>query len=154
MPVKRFRFSLQKLLNLKGFEENKARVELGKAVSEVERINISLRENAEKRLAAPLAIASGKSGTGLSAQAAMDVNSLLAVERYTARLDFERDRLLEELAAAEAVAEEKRSVYVEAAKKLKSIENFRDKKAADWKREALRMTDDEIDDIVNSHEGV
>ena len=150
MPVKRFHFSLQKLLNLRGFEENKARVELGKAVSEVERINLSLRENAAKRVAAPQTAIVTKDGSS-AARPLMDTNSLLALERYTARLDFERDRLLESLAAAEEVAQEKRGVYVEAAKKLKTLENLKDKKAAEWKRDALRAADDEIDDIVNSN---
>ena len=152
MPVKRFQFSLQKLLNLRGFEENKARVELGKAVSEVERINLSLRENAAKRLAAPQTAIVTKDGSP-QARPLMDTTSLLALERYTARLDFEREKMLESLAAAEDVAQEKRAAYIEAAKKVKTLENLKDKKAAEWKKYALRAADDEIDDIVSSNGG-
>ena len=152
MPVKRFHFSLQKLLNLRGFEESKARMELGKAVSEVERLNLSLRENAEKRIAAPKSAVVTK-GESAAARPVMDTNSLLALELYTARLDFERDRLLESLAAAEEVAAEKRGAYIEATKRLKTIENFRDKKVAEWKRAAIRAYDDEIDDIVSLNGG-
>ena len=148
MAVKRFQFSLQKLLNLRGFEENRARVDLGKAVSEVERINLSLRENAAKRVAAPQSLVATR-GDSAAARPVMDTTSLLALERYTARLDFERDRLLESLAAAKEVAEEKRDVYIEAAKKLKTLENLKDKRCAEWKRDAIRAYDDEIDDIVS-----
>ena len=152
MPVKRFAFSLQKLLNLRGFEENKARIELGKAVSEVERISLSLKENAQKRLAAPHSVAATK-GDSSAARPVMDTTSLLALERYTARLDFEREKMLESLAAAEEVVQEKRAAYIEAAKKVKTLENLKDKKAAEWKKYALRAADDEIDDIVSSNGG-
>ena len=150
MPVKRFQFSLQKLLNLRGFEENKARVELGKAVSEVERLNLSIRENARLRIAAPQSAVVTK-GDSAAVRRVMDTASLLTLEHYTARLDFERDRLLESLAAAEKAAQEKRGVYVEVARKLKILENLKDKKASEWKKDALRAADDEIDDIVSSN---
>ena len=155
MATKRFSFSLQRLLNLRAFEETRARIELGKAVSEVERVNSSLRDNAARRVAAWVSeeARSGEGGEALSARAAMDVESLLAVERYVLRLDFERDRLLEKLAAAEAVAEEKREVYVEAAKKLKTIDKLKEKKIEQWRKESLVEMDNEIDDIVSSHEG-
>ena len=43
--MKKFVFSLQKVLELKEYEEDKAKLELGKAVAEVERIKRLLEEN-------------------------------------------------------------------------------------------------------------
>lgn len=50
--MKKFDFKLQKLLELREFEENQAKIELGKAVSTVELINQNLKIIAHKRVEA------------------------------------------------------------------------------------------------------
>ena len=148
MTPKKFRFPLQKLLNLRQFAEDRARVELGKAVSEVERINQDLHGNAEKRAA--LSRFPVVSGQGQPSEA-VHVGTLLSVARYAARLDAERERLIEDLAAAETVAESKRKADVECAKNVKILENLKEKKLSDWRKERADAQDNETDDIVNSN---
>ena len=48
--MKRFEFSLQKVLDLREFEENQAKNELGKAIAESDRIKAELEYIALKRV--------------------------------------------------------------------------------------------------------
>ena len=69
--MKKFVFSLQKVLDLREFEEEKAKLELGKAVAEMERIKKLLAENAQNRVNA-----------GYSRRDVSDVLSLQQIENY------------------------------------------------------------------------
>lgn len=147
MAGKKFSFTLQKLLKLREFEEERARIELGRAVSEVERINAELRENAGKRHESGVM----RDGSGASAAfSPVDMDRLFSIEKYISRLDRERDKFLEDLTAAELVAGQKREVYVEAAKKLKIIQNLKEKKQEIWHKEYIDSQAEETDDIINS----
>lgn len=149
MTPKRFVFPLQKLLRLREFEEERARIALGRAVSEVERLNAALRENAGKRAAAGASRAAGTDPAALERN--VDMDNLRYIERYVARLDSDREKLLEDLTAAELVAEQKRNVYIEASKNVKIIQKVKDKKREAWYNEYLESQAEEIDDIINSH---
>ncbi len=139
--MKRFSFSLEKILDLRAFREKEAEFALGKAISERERIALRLQEIAQKRVS---------SSRERSPSASM--GELIAIERYIQRLDAEKERRLEELAAAELVVERKRAEYVETTKARRVLTKLREKKTAVWKGERLRDEAEILDDIANSRD--
>ena len=101
--MKKFVFSMEKILDLREYEEKQAQIELGKAIADAEKIRQQLNFVAiEKAKMLSMDI----SGTS--------INERLVHENYLVRLDRQKEVLLEELAAAELIVEEKRAVFAEA----------------------------------------
>ena len=137
--MKRFSFSLQKLLDLRDFKEKQAEIELGKANAARDAIKLQLEEVARKRVSA----AGERKGS-------LPVHELLAIEHFITRLDVRKEKLLEDLASAELVVETMREKYLVATRERKVITKLKEKKQAVWNKAYL---DDEaavLDDIVNS----
>ena len=124
--MKKFVFSLQKVLDLREFEEEKAKLELGKAVAEMERIKKLLAENAQNRVNA-----------GYSRRDVSDVLSLQQIENYILGLDLKKEKLLEELASAELIFEKKRDLFTEAMQAREVLTKLKDKQLSEYKKEAL-----------------
>jgi len=137
--MKRFGFSLQKVLNLREFEEDQAKNELGKAIAESERIKAELEYVALKRVESNTA--RGKTS---------DMNEMMAIERFIVRLDLRKEELLEELAKAELVIEQKRQLFVEAMKNRKVVTKLKEKKEAEYKADMLKVEESAVDDIVGA----
>lgn len=136
--MKKFVFSLQKVLDLREFEEEKAKLELGKAVAEVERIKRLLSENAKKR------VESNRARKDTS-----DIFVLQNIENYIIGLDFKKEKLLEELAVAEIVFEEKRDLFSKAMQDREVISKLKEKQLAEYKKQILREEENILDDISN-----
>lgn len=137
--MKRFSFSLQKLLNLREFREKEAELELGRAVSAREAIQMELDEVARKRV-----------GAASERRAGLSVQDLLVIEHYITRLDARKETLLEDLAAAELVLEKAREAYMQATRERQVITKLREKKEAAWRKENLDAEAAILDDIANS----
>lgn len=136
--MKKFVFSLQKVLDLREFEEEKAKLELGKAVAEMERIKKLLAENAQNRVNA-----------GYSRRDVSDVLSLQQIENYILGLDLKKEKLLEELASAELILEKKRDLFTEAMQAREVLTKLKDKQLSEYKKEALKQEENALDDITN-----
>ena len=136
--MKKFVFSLQKVLDLREFEEEKAKLELGKAVAEMERIKKLLEENAQNRVNA-----------GYSRRDVSDVLSLQQIENYILGLDLKKEKLLEELASAELIFEKKRDLFTEAMQAREVLTKLKDKQLSEYKKEALKQEENALDDITN-----
>lgn len=130
---------MQKILNLRLFEQKQAELELGKANAEIARIQNQLKAIAEKRIR-------------LSKQTAntTDINVYNQTSQHFIFLNQRKEALLEELAQAELVAEEKRAVVREAMKKVKALEKLKEKKMTEWKQQLQKEEDEELDDLVTS----
>ena len=137
--MKRFEFSLQKVLDLREFEEKQAKNELGKAIAEADRIKAELEYIALKRVENNKARA-----------LAEDMDAMMAIERFIVRLDLRKEELLEELAKAELVIEQKRQLFAEAMKNRKVVTKLKEKKEAEYKADALKAEESAIDDIVGA----
>ncbi len=137
--MKRFSFSLQKVLDFREFERKQAEAELGKAVSEETKIQDTLN-----------LIARQKVETVASADGVHDLHALYGINQYFALLNQRKEKLLEELTQAKMVTEEKRNVMREAMKKCKVLENLREQRKSVWKKECSRQEENDIDDIVTS----
>ncbi|MBO5730503.1 MAG: flagellar export protein FliJ [Treponema sp.] len=140
--MKRFSFSMQKILDIREFTERQAQIELGQAVAEVNRINEELESVAQEKLR--MLQINLKSAS---------LNEFLVHENYMKRLELTKERLLEELAAAQLVVDEKREIFAEAMKQRKILSNLKEKQFAQYKKEALVAEDNAVDDLVTSRHG-
>ena len=136
--MKKFVFSLQKVLDLREFEEDKAKLELGKAVAEVEKIKTQLQENAQKRVEA-----------NLSRKDTKDIGSLINIENYITGLDIKKEKLLEELTYAQIVFEEKRDLFTKAMQEREVLTKLKEKQLSEYKKEILKEEENSVDDIIN-----
>ena len=139
--MKKFVFSLQKVLELREYEEDKAKLELGKAVAEVERLKRLLEENARNRIAA-----------NQSRKDTNDISVLLSIEHYIIGLDAKKEKLLEELTMAQMVFEEKRDLYTKAMQDREVLSKLKEKQLSEYKKEVLKEEENALDDIVKNKE--
>ncbi|MBQ4498230.1 MAG: flagellar export protein FliJ [Spirochaetaceae bacterium] len=134
--MKAFKFSLQKILDLRLFAEEQAKLALAAAIAESDRIKNSLKEIAQSRVEA-----------NHERSVCTDITGHIAIENYINRLDIRKEELLEELASAELVVEEKRAAYNEAMKQRKVLSNLKDKKFAEYKKQYNKAAEIELDDM-------
>jgi flagellar FliJ protein len=134
--VKRFNFSLDKVLELRKYREEEAEIELGRAVGELVALEQRLKRLAEDRLLA----AAGRFSPG---NAASDIRSY---ELYILRLDKTKEELLEAAAKAEQKVEEARGNYLEASRERKIMDKLKEKRAAEYRRELLAGETKTLDD--------
>jgi flagellar FliJ protein len=144
--VKRFKFNLEKVLELRQYGEQEAKNELGRAISILNSIENKIKQNAiihnqaarerfEGIYAADGVIASG------------GALSMVAWDAYILRLEQEAERLMEEAAQAELVVEEKRNLYLEASRELKVMEKLKEKREAEYRKEMFASETRELDDM-------
>lgn len=139
--MKRFTWSLDRLLALREFHEKQAEIELGHAISKRDLVQSELEDTARKRMRSARSRVPG-----------LSVHELLAIEHYIRRLDADRDRLLEELAAAELRVEQKREAYIKASRDRNALTRLREKKESDWRKKYLTEEASSLDDIAASHD--
>lgn len=138
--MKKFEFRLEKILQVRSFQEEQAKLELAKCVGTVEMFKNQLREIAQEKITV-------RKDMGLNN---FELQSFLASETYLKNLDAKKEQCLNLLAEAELKAEEARKVYAEAQKKVKVLENLKEKKFAEWKKEYIIQQDNIVDDTVSA----
>lgn len=137
--MNQFVFSLQKILDLRNFEQNQAELALGKANAEVVRIQQELDAVASQRINVTKEIEGTK-----------DIAMYSSAQNYFKFLDVKKEQFLEEMAQAELIADEKRELVRLAMQKVKVLEKLKAKKLAEWKIEELRQEELAMDDVVNA----
>ena len=146
--MKRFKFGLEKVLKLRQHNEHEARVELGRAIGVLAGIENEIKRNAAVRSEAAMerfaginAGADNTTDTGYGGTLSMH-----AWDAYINRLEQEADRLMEEAARAETVVEEKRGLYIEASRELKVMENLKERREKEHRKEMFVAETKELDD--------
>lgn len=137
--MKRFVFSLQKVLDFREFERKQAETELGKAVAEETKIQNTLAMVAQSR-----------AQTVRQADEIHDARELYGVHQYLELLDAQKETLLEQLAQAKIITEAKREIMRKAMQKTKVLEKLRDKRLESWKKENQKSEELQTDDIVTA----
>ena len=137
--MKRFNFSLQKVLDFREFEKKQAETELGKAVAEETKIQNTLE-----------LIARSYASNVQTADSTKDLDGMIAVQNYFRLLNQQKEQALMNLAQAKVITDEKRETMREVMKNCKVLENLRDKRKLDWKKDNLKTEENDIDDIVTS----
>jgi flagellar protein FliJ len=136
--VRRFRFKLEKLLELRGFYERKAELVLAEKAGRCNLLGNKLRETAEAR---------ARTGREMFSSGRM-LADYRAAELYIVRLDRDRDRLIGELAAAELEREQARLEYVEKRKGREVLDKIKERRQGEYYRLAEREEIKALDDIA------
>ena len=137
--MKKFSFSLQKILDLRNFELDQAQMELGKVNAQIANVNNQLKTIAAKKVNATK-----------EADLLNDFSLHVQTQDYFIYLDQEKEALLAELVQLEMIAEQKREVVREAMKKVKVLEKLKEKKYEAWKNEYQHQEELAVDDVVTS----
>lgn len=136
--MKRFRFNLEKLLEVRAFHERKAELVLAEKAGRCALLEAQLKDIAASRHRTTREMfARGR-----------DLEDYRASEFYIMRLDRERDRLLEDLARAELEREEARKDYVEKRRAREAIGKLKERREAEYYRLAQREEIKALDDLA------
>jgi flagellar FliJ protein len=127
--MKKFTFSLEKVLKLRSHAENDAKIELGRAVSALSQI-----ENRLVSLAAEQKTAKENRFSG-----GASLRYMYNYENYLQRLESEKEQLLKAAAAAEIEADNARELWTEARAGLKVMENLKDRKFTAYRKESQKQ---------------
>ena len=137
--MKKFSYSLQKILDLRNFELDQAQMELGKVNAQIANVNNQLK-----------AVAAQKFNATKTADSSNDLSLHVQTQDFFIYLDQRKDALLAELVQLEMIAEQKRDVVREAMKKVKVLEKLKEKKYEAWKNEYQHQEELAVDDVVTS----
>ena len=116
--MKRFIFSLEKVLELRSFREREAEIELARCIGALAVIENNIMETAKKRVDA----------ASMRFQKGMKMADIVSIDFYIIRLDKLKDQLLEDAAKAKLFVEEAREKYIEASREKKVIEKLKERK--------------------------
>jgi flagellar FliJ protein len=134
--MRRFKFSLQRVLELREHAEQQAKIELGRAVGVLNMIEAQIAQVAADRLQA--AGERFAPGNGLA--------EMQSYDRYITRLDQKRDQLLLDAARAELVVAEKRDLFLEASRERKVLDKIKERRQGEYRKEAQAEEYKEADD--------
>ncbi|MBP5358020.1 MAG: flagellar export protein FliJ [Treponema sp.] len=137
--MKKFSYSLQKILDLRNFELDQAQMELGRVNAQIANVNNQLK-----------AVAAQKFNATKAADSTNDFSLHVQTQDFFIYLDQRKDALLAELVQLEMIAEQKREVVREAMKKVKVLEKLKEKKYEAWKNEYQHQEEIASDDVVTS----
>ena len=137
--AKAFKFELQDVLDFRNFEQEQAQNELAKALAVEAQINNQLQN-----IAAQFVNVQSRMDTYT------DFEDIAAGNRRKELLDSQKEQLLQELAKAKLVSNEKRAALDQAMKKTTALEKLKEKQLEDWKEEEDRKESEMIDDLANS----
>jgi len=140
--VKRFRFRLERLLELRAHRERQALYRLAEAAGHCVRLARRLQETESERGAAYR--------SAPAAAGALDLSLFAYRERYLAWLEATRRRLREELARREKERLEVQARYLEASRERKVLEKLKERRAAEHRREARAEEFNVQDDVAAS----
>ena len=135
--MKPFVFRLEKLLNLRKYYEEEAKIELGRAVGVLAELEGKIRALAVERVRA-------------AGEQFRPGNSAIQIQQYMyylLRLDNTRDRLFKEAAMAEMKVEEAREAFLEASRERKVLDNLKEKKQKEYHKLKLNEETKVLDDI-------
>jgi flagellar FliJ protein len=136
--MKRFRFDLQQVLELREYAEREAEIELGKAVGALNLIEQHIASVAEARYhAAAERFAPGNA-----------FGKIQSYDRYILRLDQTREKLLMDAARAELVVADKRDLYLEASRERKILDKIKERRRGEYRKIARAEENKELDDIA------
>ena len=135
--MKPFTFGLQKVLNLRKYYEDEAKIELGRAVSVLADIESKLRALAAERARAAAAQFSPGNSAAMIQQ----------YMYYLLRLDNTEEALLRNKILAEQKVEEAREAFLEASRERKVLDKLKDKRHGEYHKEALDEETKVLDDI-------
>jgi flagellar FliJ protein len=137
--MSRFSFKLEKILDLRKFEQRQAEIELGKAVAAENAIQEQLDEIAKQHASTVGGIKDSR-----------NITVIAAAQRYFSLLDTHREQLLQELVQAKLITETKRKIMETAVQNCRALSKMKEHEQTSFLADELRKEEDTTDDIVTS----
>jgi flagellar FliJ protein len=138
--MKRFVFKLEKILQLRKYEEQEAKIELGRALGALTAIETQIRSLAEER-------------SRTAAVQFSPANSAAMIRQYMfylLRLDNRKEELLKDAALAEQKVEEAREVFKTAFQNRQILDKLKEKKETEDTDAQQAEENKMIDDIAGN----
>ena len=135
--MKPFAFKLEKVLELRKYREEEAKIELGRAIGVLAGLESQLRALANERARA----AAAQFSPG---------NSAAQIQQYMfylLRLDAAKEQLLNDITIAEMKVEEARAEFIEATRERKVLDKLKEKRGKEYRKEMLAEETKTLDDI-------
>ena len=137
--MRKFKYNLEKILGLRKFKEEECKIALGQAISFLNKIENDIRLTAQKKHTAVT-------------QRFKNTDDIVSWDFYIKRLDAEADMLSEKAAQAQLVVEQKRALYLEAQKELKTLEKLKEKQKKEHRKEMLNYEINQIDELTSARQ--
>ena len=134
--MKKFSFDLQKVLDYRKFEQEQAETELAKALAVENEINQNLKTIAQQHVASNAQI-----------KGHVEFDDMMAHSQHANLLEYQKEQLLNQLAQAQIVIEEKRKVLTECKKKTLALEKLKEKELNDYKKALSREENNFLDEL-------
>lgn len=134
--MKKFSFSLEKVLEFRNFEKQQAENELSKCIAVENQINENLKIIAQQYAALKNQMKDSK-----------NFDDVVSQSQFNNLLDYQKEELLKQLAQAKIVTEEKRQVLIECNKKTTALEKMRDLQYEDYKQSIKVMENKNIEEL-------
>jgi flagellar FliJ protein len=138
--MKRFVFKLEKILQLRKYEEQEAKIELGRALGTLAAIEGQIRSLAQERSRNAAAQFSPSNSADMIRQYMF----------YLLRLDQKKEELLKDAALAEQKAEEAREVFKAAFQNRQMLDKLKEKKKREYEDAREAEENKVIDDIAGN----
>lgn len=135
--MKKFVFELEQLLNLRKYEQDQAQIELGKAVQAEQQIQDSLDQLARQYVA-----------TKRMTAGQTDFGAISQTQQFYQFIKLQQEKLMEDMAKAKIVTEEKRAAFNEAMQKHEAIKKLKERQYEIFKDEQRKIEAKALDDIV------
>ena len=137
--MKKFVFELEKLLDLRKYEQDQAQIELGKAVQAEQKIQEGLDELA-RQYAATKKLSRGQT----------DFSAIAQTQQFYQFIKVQQEKLMNDMAMAKIVTEEKRGLFNAAMQKHESLKKLKERQFAAFKEEQKKAEAKALDDIVTA----
>ncbi|MCL2210343.1 MAG: flagellar export protein FliJ [Treponema sp.] len=133
--MKKFKFNLEKILQIRKFKEEETKLALGQAISALNKIENEIKVTALMK-------------NNAVRERYRDPQATQSWEVYILRLEQEAQRMLEQAAQAQLVVEEKRAIYLDALKDYKAMEKLKENEQKAYRKEMLDTQMDEVDELT------
>jgi flagellar protein FliJ len=139
--MRRFSFSLEKLLRLRQHHEREWELQLAEANGNCVKLNREIEDRTIKQARAFFRKTSGQGDL---------LTRLWAVELYTNRLTNESKELQNKLIEAELLRNEVKETYLEVSKKRKVLDKLKERRMNEYNAQIKRAEQMELDDRNNA----
>ena len=137
--MKKFAFPLEAVMKYREYLQSQAELALGKAMAVEHGIQIKLDE-----------VASQYAALAETMRGSTDFNDIARANDFYVLLDQQKAYLLEKMAEAKLVSEQRRKEMQEAMQKTEGLHKLRDRQFEAYKDEEQREANDVSDDVMNA----
>ena len=137
--MKKFAFPLEDVMKYRDYLQNEAELALGKAMAVEHDIQMHLDE-----------VASQYAALAAKMRGSTDFNGIARANDFYAFLDQQKDYLLEKMAEAKLVSEQKRKAMQEAMQKTEGLHKLRERQFDEYKDAEMSEANDIADDMTNA----